>query len=124
MVERGRLSRLRQEIVRLAAQWSQLHQEMLRPGRMIPASLIARRLGTRERKRASTAYYLSWAQGGKTVLRHVAKEQVQAVCAGVQAWRAYRRRLRRCRQIARRLLELLDRLGREQAERPGEEEPR
>jgi len=123
MNQRDRASHLRQEIGQLAGEWNQLQRQMLRPGRMIPASLIARHLGTRERKRASTAYYLSWAQRGKTILRHVAQEEVEGVRVKVQAWRAYRRRLRRCRQIARRLLELLDRLGQEQAERPGEEGP-
>src|SRR3989304_5906087 len=120
MGKRDRASRLRREIGQLAREWNSLQERMLRPGRMIPASLIARHLGTRERKRASTAYYLSWAERGKTILRHVAQEEVQAVRVKVQAWRAYRQRLRRCRQIAQRLLELLDQLGQEQAERPGE----
>ena len=122
MTNRDRARRLRQEIGQLADEWNRVQKRMLRPGRMIPASLIARHLGTRERKRASTAYYLSWAERGKTILRHVAQEEVQAVRVKVQAWRAYRQRLRRCRQIAQRLLELLDQLGQEQAERPGPEE--
>jgi hypothetical protein len=119
-----RASRLRQEIGELAAEWNCLQKRMLRPGRMIPAGLIARHLGTRERKRVSTAYYLSWAERGKTFLRHVAKEEVEAARGKVETWREYRRRLRRCRQIAGRLLELLDQLGQEQAERPGEEDRR
>ena len=61
MNKRDRASRLRQEIGQLAGEWNQLQKRMLCRGRMIPASLIARHLGTRERKRASTAYYLSWA---------------------------------------------------------------
>jgi len=123
MSNRERASRLRQEIGRLAGEWNQLQKQMLRPGRMIPASLIARHLGTRERKRVSTAYYLSWAEEGRTILRHVAKEDVEGVRVKVEAWRGHRRRLRRCREIAARLLELLDQLGQEQAERPGEEGP-
>jgi hypothetical protein len=119
MGSRERASRLRQEIGQLADEWNRLQKEMLRPERMIPASLIARHLGTRERKRASTAYYLSWAEQGKTILRHVRQEEVEGVRVKVQAWGAYRRRLRRCRQIAGRLLELLDQLGHGQAERPG-----
>ena len=117
-----RASRLRQEIAQWADEWNRVQERMLRPGRMIPASLIARHLGTRERKRASTAYYLSWAERGRTLLRHVAKEEVEGVRVKVEAWREYRQRLRRCRQVAERLLELLDQLGREQAERPGSEE--
>jgi len=124
MSRRDRASRLRQEIAQLAGEWNRLQKLMLRPGRVIPASLIARHLGTRERKRASTAYYLSWAAGGKTILRHVAKEEVASTQSKVEAWREHRRRLRRCRQIAARLLEALDHLGREQAERPGAEELR
>ena len=123
MNKRDRASRLRQEIGQLAAEWNGLQKRMLRPARMIPASLIARHLGTRQRKRASTAYYLSWAEGGRTILRHVAKEEVDRTRRKVEGWREYRQRLRRCRQIAGRLLELLDRLGQEQAERPGPEEP-
>ena len=123
MSQRDRASRLRQEIGQLAAEWNDLQRQMLRPGRMLPASLIARHLGTREQKRDSTACYLSWAERGKTLLRHVAKEEVGRVRLKVRAWREYRRRLRRCRQIARRLVELLDQLGQEQAERPGEEAP-
>lgn len=122
MSQRDRASRLRQEIAHLAAEWNRLQKRMLRPGRMIPASLIARHLGTRERKRASTAYYLSWAAGGKTILRHVAKEDVVSTRSKVEAWREYRQRLRRCRQIAGRLLDALDQLGQAQAERPGKEE--
>jgi len=122
MSKRDRASRLRQEIGHLAVEWNHLQKRMLRPDRMIPASLVARHLGTREEKRASTAYYLSWAKGGKTILRHVAKEEVEGVRMKVEAWRAYRQRLRQCRQIAERLLELLDQLGQEQAERPGPEE--
>jgi len=117
-----RASRLRQEIARLAGEWNQLQKRMLRPGRMIPASLIARHLGTRERKRVSTACYLSWAEQGRTILRHVTQEEVEGVRVKVEAWRAYRRRLRRCRQIAGRLAELLDQLGQNLAERPGKRE--
>lgn len=122
MSARERASRLRQEIGDLAAEWNRLQKRMLRPERMIPASLVARHLGTREQKRASTAYYLSWAARGKTLLRHVARAEVERVRVKVEAWRSYRQRLRRCRQIAGRLLELLDQLGQEQAERPGPEE--
>ena len=87
MSQRDRASRLRQEIGQLAAEWNHLQKRMLRPGRMIRASLIARHLGTREKKRSSTAYYLSWAEGGKTILRHVAKEDVEGTRGKVAAWR-------------------------------------
>jgi len=123
MIHRDRASRLRQEISRLAAEWNTLQAQMLHPERMIRASLIARHLGTRDQKRVSTAYYLSWAEQGKTLLRHVAKAQAKGVRAKVEAWREYRRKLRRCRQIAGGLLELLDRLGQEQSERPGQGGP-
>lgn len=124
MSDRDRASRLRQEIGHLAAEGDTLQRRMLHPKRMIRASLIARRLGSSHRKRASTAYYLSWAERRKTVLRHVAKEDLARVRARVDSWREYRRRFRRCRQIAQRLLELFDQLGEVQSERPGAEAPR
>ena len=131
MSDRDRASRLRQEIARLGGEWRGVQEKMLRPRRMLAASLIERHLGTRDQKRASSAFYLSWSEGGKTVLRYVPQEHVTSRRAQVEAWREYRRLRRRCRQVAERLLELLERLGEAQAlrhdatgqaERPGKGE--
>jgi hypothetical protein len=118
MKQTDRASRLRQEIARLGAQWRGVQEKMLRPRRMLGASLIERHLGTRDQKRASSAFYLSWSEGGRTVLRYVPREQVASRRAQVEAWREYRRLRRRCRQVAERLLELLERLGEAQSPRP------
>jgi hypothetical protein len=87
--------------------------------RMIAASLIERHLGTRSRRRAAAAFYLSRAEHGRTRLRYVPKNKLEGVRARTEAWRGYRQGVRRVRELGRKLVELLGRLGHAQADRPG-----
>jgi hypothetical protein len=119
MPDRRRASQLRQRIAVLGRELAALEQNLLEPRRMIAASLIQRHLGTAEHKRASPAFYLSCARQGRTHLVHVSKDRVQAVQCGVDAWRAYRARLRRWRAVSSQMADLLRELGDVQAEHPG-----
>ena len=96
-----------------------LMNRLLRPRRMVAASLIERHLGTKRRKRASPAFYLSRAEDGRTRLTYVPKKKLEGVRVRTEAWREYRRGLRRVRELAAKLVELLGELGDAQADRPG-----
>ena len=122
MSDRDRISRIRLEAHRLGREREALERGMLRAPRMLAASLIERHLGTREKKRASPAYYLSWSQGGRTRLRHVPKRVLGRVRRVVEAWRDYRRAQRRWSEISRRMERLWKELTEAQA-RPPEEFP-
>ena len=111
MRDRKQTSRLRQEIRRLMAEAIRIGEGLLHPRRMIAASLVERHLGTTEEKRRSSAFYLSWAEGGRTRLRYVPKERVEEVRAQTEAWRAYRREVRRFRGVVNELVERFGELG-------------
>ena len=110
----------RGELARLAAEVAALVRALLRRRRMVRASLIERHLGTSGRKRGAGAFYLSWAEGGRTRLVYVRRAQVPAVRAPVAAWREHRRLVRRLRRAAAQLAGVAEQLGAAQAERPGE----
>ena len=118
MPDSRRASRIRQQIARLHAERSTVEAALLRHRRMLAAGLIARHLGTAEAKRASVAFYLSWARAGRTRLAHVPKGRLGRVRALTEAWREYRAALRRWRELAARLDALWAELGEAQAERP------
>ena len=116
MGDRGRASELRQEIGRLVRELSRLSQELLRPRRMMAGSLAERHLGTRNQKRAAAAFYLSWAEQGRTHLVYVPQAQVEEVRRQVEAWREYRETLRRWWEGVERLWGLWRELGEVQQE--------
>jgi len=91
--------------------------------RMLAASLVERHLGTRQRKRESSAFYLSWARAGRTRLLYVAKDRLAGVRQAVEAWRAFRGALRRWRDLSGRLETLWRELGEAQAQSPEELTP-
>ena len=117
MGDRVRASELRQRIGRLARELSALTEGLLRPRRMIGGSLIERHLGTRQEKRASEAYYLSWAEEGRTRLEYVSKERVEGVRRQVEACKEYRQKLRRWGEVAETLWGLWRELGEAQRDR-------
>ena len=96
-----------------------IKERLLRPQRMIAASLIERHLGTSAHKRPSSAFYLSVGEGGRTRLTYVPKKDVERVRLRTEAWREYREGVRRFRGLADRLMRLLRELGDVQAERTG-----
>jgi hypothetical protein len=116
MAKEQEISRRRQEAARLRAEVSALAEELLERRRMIAASLLERRLGTREKKRASVAYYLTFAEGRRRRFVYVPKARLREVRGRVEAWRAQRRALRRLRQAAGRLVAACEALLRAQAQ--------
>jgi hypothetical protein len=104
MATERKISRLRQEAARLGAEVSALAQGLLERRRMIAASLLARRLGTREKKRISVAHYLTFAKGRRRRFVYVPKAALKRARERVEAWRAQRARLRRLRKAAARLV--------------------
>ena len=118
MTERDHLSQLRQEIARLAAERVGVERHLLRRARMTAASLIERHLGAGERKRRSTAFYLSRWVEGRLRMTYVPKAEVEAVRARVEAWREWRAALRRWVELSARMERLWRELGRAQAEAP------
>ena len=113
-----RASRIRQQVARLQVERSTVEEALLHRRRMLAAGLIARHLGTTEAKRASVAFYLSWARAGRTRLVHVPKGRLGRVRGLTEAWREYRAALRRWRELTARLDALWAELGEAQAERP------
>jgi hypothetical protein len=104
MATERQISRRRQEAARLRAEVSALAEALLERRRMIAGSLLARRLGTREKKRSSVAYYLTCAEGKRRRFVYVPKAQVREIRERVEAWRRQRRALRRLRAAAGRLV--------------------
>ena len=118
MPDQHRASELRQKIRRLTAERATIELDLLRHRRMLAASLVERHLGTRSSKRESAAFYLSWARDGRTRLRYVAKDRLPTVRQAVEAWRASRAKLRRWRELSRRLDTLWRELAEAQAQAP------
>lgn len=115
MATERQISRRRQEAARLRAEVSALAEALLERRRMIAGSLLARRLGTREKKRSSVAYYLTFAEGKRRRFVYVPKARVREIRERVEAWRRQRRALRRLRAAARRLVSACEALLRAQA---------
>jgi len=120
MGDRTHASRLRQQIARAAAELSSIQEGLLRPRQMIAASVIERHLGTHNQKRSSSAFYLSYAEGGRTRLIYVSKGKLGRVQAQVAAWKEYRTGVRRWRQAAATMVELLGELAEAQLRDPRE----
>ena len=100
-----RASSIRQEITQLQAKRDRLEELLIKRRRMLRASFITRYLGTSKEKRKTPAYYLSYNEGGKTVLKYVALGKKQKVEALAEAWREYSQSLaewvKTCRQLER-----------------------
>lgn len=111
-------SKIRQQLARLATERLAIEEVLLRRRRMLSASLIERHLGTREQKRKSSAFYLSWARKGRTRLLYVPKARLGRVGEQVEAWREYRAALRRWRELAETMADLFGQLGEAQAQDP------
>jgi len=123
MPDEPRASQLRQEITRLTTERAAVERELMRRRRMLAASLVERHLGTRQHKRESAAFYLSWARAGRTHLLYVAKDRLGEVRPAVDAWRTFRAALRRWRDLSERIEVLWRSLGEAQAQSPEELTP-
>jgi hypothetical protein len=88
-----------------------LQEEILQPRQMISASLIERYLGTKEHKRTSPAFYLSFSQNGKTKLQYVPKNKLKTMRTQAVEWKRYQQALRQWRQLSRRIWQDFKQLG-------------
>lgn len=111
-------SRIRQRVAHLSAHRSHLERGLLRRRQMLAASLIQRHLGTRQQKRKSRAFYLSWAPQGRTILVYVPQGRIQRVRREVQAWREFRKLCRDWKKLGEQMSALFDQLGHVQARKP------
>ncbi len=88
-----------------------LHEEILSPGQMISASLIERYLGTKEHKRTSAAFYLSFCQNGKTKLKYVPRSRLKTIRTQAVRWKRHQQALRRWRQLSKDIWQDFKQLG-------------
>lgn len=89
---------------------------------MIAACLIARHLGSSQEKRKTPSYYLSGKVSGKTVLRHVKKEDLEHVRKRAEVWREFSSSIARWRKPNDEIERLFRKLGRMQSEEPFKKE--
>lgn len=109
-------SRLRQEISHLIDRRNGIEKRLFERRRMLRASFLVRYLGTKEAKRHSPAYYLSFRKEGKTVLRYVPSKERASVKARAEAWGEYVRLVAEWVRISRQLEKSWRTLGEAQAE--------
>ena len=103
---------LRKQIAKKLEAISDLQEEMLKPKKMIGASLIKRYLGTQKKKRSSYAFYLSISKNGKTKLEHVSKNEIEEVKNQVSEWKNYQANLRQWRKLIKNIDQDFKELGR------------
>ena len=88
-----------------------LQEKILLPRQMISASLIERYLGTKEHKRISPAFYLSFSQNGKTKLKYVPRNRLKTMRTQAVEWKRYQQALRRWRQLSKSIWQNFKQLG-------------
>ena len=83
-------SQIRREILKLKEEREQAEKVLMRRRRMIDACLIKRYLGTKRKKRAKPAYYLSWKESGqKTKLEYVKEFALYQVKKKTSQWKEF-----------------------------------
>ena len=102
---------LKKKIKQTFTELADLHHEILSPRQMISASLIERYLGTKEHKRTSAAFYLSFCQNGKTKLKYVPKGRLKTISAQAAQWKRYQQALRRWMQLSNDIWQDFKQLG-------------
>ena len=90
---------------------SALQDQILKPRKMIAASLIKRYLGTQKKKRSSCAFYLSTSKNGKTKLQHISKNKLEEVKMQVAEWKKYQQNLRQWRELIKTIDQDFKKLG-------------
>ena len=116
-MNRSRASRIRLLIRTLRAEQTRLEEQLLRRRRMLRASLIERYLGTSEHKRPTPAYYLSFLDEGKTILKYVKQGQLLTIEPKAKAWGEYCNLLADWVRVNRRLEAAWRDLGQAQSDR-------
>lgn len=123
MKDSDRASGIRQGISLKLKERQSVEVNLLKRRDMIAACLIARHLGSSEEKRKTPSHYLSGKVTGKTVLRHVRKEDLARVRKKTEAWREFSRIMAKWRKLDAEIGRLLKELGDAQSEKPfGREE--
>lgn len=102
-MESIRASRLRQKISGLIGRRNAIEKRLFERRRMVRASFLVRYLGTKQAKRRTPAYYLSFRKEDRTVLKYVPSRERASVKARAEAWGEYVRLVsewvRVCREI-------------------------
>jgi hypothetical protein len=123
MRDKNRASRIRQQISGKLRERRFIEGNLLKRRDMIAACLIARHLGSSEEKRKTPSYYLSGKVSGKTMLRHVRKEDLGRVRKRTEAWRKFSGLMAKWHKLDAEIGRLLRELGSAQSEKPfGKEE--
>jgi hypothetical protein len=119
-MDRSAASTLRQRLRVLREERRRLEDDLLLPGRLLRGSLIARLLGSGKARRATPAYYLSvpGETPGRPRLLYVRQDDLERVRRDVEAYRRFRRTLRRLRVLGREIQAALEALGRSQETEP------
>jgi len=118
MKDREYASRIRQLISTKLKERHFIERSLLKHREMIAGCLIARYLGSSKEKRKTPSYYLSGKVSGKTVLRHVKKEDLEHVRKRAEAWREFSISIARWRKLNNEIERLFRKLGRAQSEEP------
>lgn len=118
-MDRATASQLRQRIVSLRQERQRLEDELLQAHRLLRGSLLARYLCAGGQRRRTAAYYLSLRrEDGAKRLVYIRKADLPRARREVEAYRRYRKILRRLRAVAREVLETFKALGRSQEVSP------
>lgn len=118
MKNREHASRIRQLISTKLKERQFIERSLLKHREMIAACLIARHLGSSQEKRKTPSYYLSGKISGKTMLRHIKKEDLEHVRKRAEAWREFSSSLSRWRKLSNEIERLFRKVGRLQSEEP------
>jgi hypothetical protein len=115
-MDSARASRLRQKISGLIGRRNAIERCLFDRRQMVRASFLVRYLGTKQAKRRTPAYYLSFRKGGRTVLKYVPSRQRESVKARAEAWGEYVRLVAEWVRISREIEKGWRALGEAQAE--------
>jgi hypothetical protein len=111
-----RASRLRQKISGLIGRRNAIEKRLFERRRMVRASFLVRYLGTKQAKRRTPAYYLSFRKEGRTVLKYVPSWERASVKARAEAWGEYVRLVAEWVRVCREIEKVWRALGEAQAE--------
>jgi hypothetical protein len=111
-MDRTLASRLRQKLVELRAERHRIEEELLETRELVRGSLLERYLLAGGKVRGTPAYFVCVRrEDGRNQFIYVRKADLDRVRTQVDAYRQYRRGLRRLRALAKEILKGLDALG-------------
>lgn len=111
-MDRTLASQLRHKLRDLRAERARIEEELLETRELMRGSLLERHLLADGKVRGTPAYYVCVRlQDGRNQFVYVRKADLDRVRAQIEAYRSYRRGLRRLRVLAKGILEGLDELS-------------